>query len=338
MPEKISFVTKEYGLGKGIPFKERIASDLQLKAWVNRDKEIERWNKIIENAVNSKNINFLSFVIGDYGMGKTLALLKVLEAAKLNNKLYAIYLNLISEQKPKNPGLDVLQRIFKEIDLSRLKVKVKDVALLKKTLPEIGIVLEKIIFGKDTEEKFLLTSFLCGEIKPSQAQLKKIGIIRKIENVEIAKEYLIGILYLLKMSGYFTLILSLDEFEYLFSLVTKSSQAIYLALLRGLFDLPADPRISAEIKNNMANMVFFIATSEDGWRRLKDLEEKETSIGGPIVPLMRRVTDKINLKALSKNDTEKLIEKRLSLDRIKGRYQAEPLIPFNMEFVNYIFK
>jgi len=336
MAEIKYFINTEYGLKKGTSFKEKIATELQLKSWVNREKEMQRWNKILEDGKKSPNVNFMSFIVGDYGMGKTLTLLKILEKARHEDELYAIYLNLISEQKPKSPGLDVLQRIFKEIDFLNIKVKRQNVSILKDILPEVGNVYEKIIFSKDNDERFLAKAFLVGEIRATQSQLRKLGVIRKIDNVEIGKEYLLGILFLLKSAGFSTLVLALDEFEYLFSLVTKSAQSIYLALLRGLFDLPV--KIPDELKDNIANMVFFIAISEDGFSRLKDLREKESAIGGPISPLMRRVTEGINLKALSKQDIEKLIERRLSFDRVKGKYQNEPLIPFSKSFVNYIFR
>lgn len=90
----------------------------------------------------------------------------------------------------------------------------------------------------------------------------------------------------IKNLGYKSLLLAIDEFEYLFSLVSKSQYSIYLALLRGLYDFPIGLNINS---NKVANMVFFIAISEDGWTKLKDLEKREISQGGPIIPLLERV-------------------------------------------------
>ena len=328
-----SFMEEKYGL-TGTPFKARTASDLELKTWVNREKELEQWNKVLDDAIKTPATNFLVFVIGDYGMGKTLSLLRIGEEAA-NKKLFEIYLNLISEQRPKNPGLDFILRIMKEINFKDIKTTKQEIALLKGILPEVGKVFEKILFGKD-EEKDLATTFLKGEIKPTQTQLKTLQVLRKIDDVDIAKEYLIGIFYLLKTSGFSTLVVAADEFEYLFSLVPKPSQAIYLALLRGLCDLQIE--VPQQIRNKVANMALFIAISEDGIRRLTELENVERSTGGPIRPLMRRVSAKVSLGALAKKYVRMLIEIRLSLNRVKGMYEKKPLIPFSEDFVDYVYK
>ena len=91
---------------------------------------------------------------------------------------------------------------------------------------------------------------------PSEAieMLKKlIPLVKKINSVDIAKEYLLGFLYLLKISGYSTLVVAVDEFEYLFSIVTSSQQSIYLAVLRELFDLNV---IIPKEFNKISNIAF----------------------------------------------------------------------------------
>jgi len=329
-----SFLTEQYGL-KGLPFKQRIAVELQLASWVNREDEIKRWNKVLDDALQTPESNYLVFIIGDYGMGKTLSLLKIVDDAKSQRQIFPVYLNLLSEQRPKNPGLDFLQRIFRAIDLNDIKVNKKAVDLIKAEYFEVGKIFEAI-FDQDEDKRRLATAYLKGEITPTQNQLKYLGILRKMNDVDIAKEYLIGILYLLKAAGFSTLVISIDEFEYLFSLVPKPSQSVYLALFRGLFDLPI--QIPNNLKNNTANIAMFIAISEDGLRRLDELEKIETATGGPIQPLMRRVNDRIALGPLSKEDSQRLIEKRLSLNRIKGKYEDQPLIPFTKDFADYIHR
>jgi hypothetical protein len=191
-------------------------------------------------------------------------------------------------------------------------------------------------FSKNEDEKRIAVPFVRGEITATQRQLKLLEVVRKIDNVDLAKEYLIGILYFLKISGFSTLVVAVDEFEYLFSLVSKSDQSIYLALLRGLYDLPI--QVPDKLKNRTANMVLFIGISESGMQRLTELENIEKSTGGPINPLMRRITDKVLLNPLKKDYVRKLIEKRLSLNRVKGMYEKEPLIPFTEDYVDYIYK
>ena len=334
MSKNKSFMKEEYGLS-GTPFKTRIATELELQSWVNREKELKKWNKVLDDAVKTPTSNFLVFIIGDYGMGKTLSLLKI-EREASKRSLFTIYLNLLSEQRPRRPGLDFVLRIFRAIDFDNIRVSRKNVAFIKKIFLDAGNVFEKIYFPKDEYEKRLATAFVKGELTPTQSQLKLMNVIRKINDVDIAKEYLMGLLHLIKTSGFSTLVVAADEFEYLFSLVPRPSQSIYLALFRRLYDLPV--RIPKELQSKIANIVFFIGVSEDGMRRLTELEDVERSTGGPIRPLMRRVADKVRLEALSKEYVRQLIERRLSLNRVKGKYEKEPLIPFTEDFVDYLNK
>ena len=136
------------------------------------------------------------------------------------------------------------------------------------------------------------------------------GIRRKMADVDIAIEYLMGLLFLIKKSGYPNLVIALDEFEYLFSLVPKNSQPIYLALLRRLYDLRS--RIPEDLREMTSNILMFIAISADGERRLNEIQDIEQSTGGPSVPLKRRIASNvITLTALPLEAGIQLIERRL---------------------------
>ncbi|MHC1572445.1 MAG: BREX system ATP-binding domain-containing protein [Methanosarcinales archaeon] len=173
------------------------------------------------------------------------------------------------------------------------------------------------------------------QVKPTASQLRELGIMRKIENIDIAKEYLAAILCFMKNLGYKALLLSIDEFEYLFSLVSKSQYSIYLALLRGLYDFPIGLDITPD---KLANMALFIGISEDGWNKLKEIEKKEISEGGPTRALARRVDLETTLLNFDRKNTEELIEKVLRYNRITEKFEEDPLIPFTKDFVGYIYK
>lgn len=343
MTKESSFLKEEYGLKTEKIFKSRSAKEDDLKAWVNRGVEIRQWNKVIDSSIHFNESNFLVFIIGEYGMGKTLSLLKIRERAK-ETGLYPIYINFKSEEKSSRPGLDFVQRIFKGINFDQIRIKEKDIEALEPIYPDAAHVFERIlvkkqaqIWGKLLRDDISRTAiaFLRGEKSPTANELKQLGAVRKINSIDVAKEYLISLLYLIKKAGYPTLAVIVDEFEYLFSIVTSSQQSIYLAVLRELYDFCTI--IPKELKD-CSNMAFFIASSEDGWRRLGDLEKREKGTGGPIVPLKQRITSIIRLKELNKKDTKELIEKRLSYNRIAGKYENSPLIPYTEDFVNYIFK
>ena len=174
-----------------------------------------------------------------------------------------------------------------------------------------------------------------GEFKPTRTDLRQLGIIRKIDDIDIAKEYLAGILNLLKALGFQTLLLAVDEVEYLFSLVPRPQQSIYLALLRGLFDFPVG--MTKEI-GDIAKIAIFLAISEDGYRRLREIEHEEMASGGPTRPLLDRVDVETRLSPLTKEYAKELIIKRLHFNRIEGRYTDQPLIPFDETFIDFIWE
>jgi Cdc6-like AAA superfamily ATPase len=332
------FMEKKYGL-KERPFKDRIARETWIETWTNREKQVEQWNRVIDDSVNSPNANYITFIIGDYGQGKSLSLMKIAKTAKGKKEILPIRLNFKSEEKAKKPGLDFVFRIFKSIDFEKLRIdKNSNINNAIKNIPvkfdEARKVIIKIMSGeKDMSD--LASYFIRGEIELNKSQLKDFGIIRKIDSLDIGKEYLIAFLAFIKELGYTTLLLAIDEFEYLFSLVTKSQQNIYLALLRGLYDITADYEIP---DNTIANMVFFIAISEDGWTYLNDLEKKERSSGGPVNPLLRRIDEKVTLEPFDKNQTKELIQNRLRCNRASGSFDDQPLIPFKDDFVDFIFE
>lgn len=327
---------KKYGLS-GNPFLDKIAREIWLDTWVNREEQLKEWKRIISCGVSSTK-NYIVFVIGSYGRGKTLSLLKIIDEARKYDAILPKYLSFKGEQKPKNPGLDFIFRIFKNINFEEIKGNRsqgqldKSIKDLPADLDEVKTILRKICSGK-IEEKKLALYFIRGEIKPTQSQLKKLEVIRKIEDIDIAKEYLAGILGFIKRLGFSTILLAIDEFEYLFSLVPKAQQSIYLALLRGLYDFLPERKEAGDI----ANIALFIAISEDGWRNLEEMEKKEISSGGPIQPLLDRVDAETLLTAFDKHQTRELIEKRLRFNRVNGRYEDKPLIPFTKDFVSFLY-
>jgi len=352
---KDNFLSEKYGLKETVigDFSRDKGGKEDLKFWTNREQELKDWQNILNKSIKI-NKNFIVFIIGSYGRGKTLSLLKVVDdAKKTSDNIFPVYLSFKGEEKSK-PGLDFIFRIFKSIDFDKL-VENKDDSKIKESIDKIPECfnemknLLKVIYSDkikkqtfsfgDTspksEETDIALYFLRGEIKPSTFQLKKLGIIRKIESIDIAKEYLAAILYFIRNLGYKSLLLAIDEFEYLFSLVSKSQYSIYLALLRGLYDFPTGLKVSS---SEIANMVFFIAISEDGWDKLQEIEKKEISHGGPTRPLRRRVNLTTTLGKFDRDEAEGLIKKILSYNREKKKIEEDPLIPFTRDFVDYIYE
>jgi len=330
------FMAQIYGL-KGKPFRDRIARETWLETWTDREEQTEKWNGIISESMSS-NRNHLAFIIGGYGEGKTLSLLRIVKDTESNKRVFPVYLNFKGEERSTKPGLDFIFRVFKST-MDKLRrdeshIRKEAVESVPDELDEVKTILNNIC-SDDPEISKLALYFFTGEISPSQSEMKKLGIIRKINSIGIANEYLAGLLAFIKALGYSTLLLAIDEFEYLFSLVSRTQQGLYLALLRGLSDFPVG--MSKE-PGDIANMVLFIAISESGWQHLLDMERKAELTTGPIVPLRRRVdtNGEILLGPFDEEQAKELIEKRLRYNRISGEFENQPLIPFDEDFVKFI--
>lgn len=331
------FLRKQYKL-RGNPFQDKVAREEWLSTWVNRDDELKEWRKLISNAQKG-GANQIAFIIGEYGMGKTLSLLKIIHETADDESLERMYLNFQGEQKPKNPGLDFLFRLIGSLisskplsGTSKRKIE-QSLSQFPETLLEVQNVLRAVFLGEPQLSQ-LAKYFICGQVRPSRTDLRSLGVLRKIEDIEIGKEYLAGLLFLLKRHGKSSVLFAIDEFEYLFSLIAKSQRTIYLALLRGLYDFPLGVKIDQDA---LSRITLFITISQDGWRLLGEMEEQERDQGGPIRPLMRRVTLVSTLKPLTKPETKLLVQKRLSYDRVKGASLSRPLIPFGDDFVEFVF-
>ena len=329
-----NFLQKEYGL-KLSPFKQKSALHEQLPMWVDREDETRKWQHILQDSIATPNTNFIALLVGDYGMGKSLSLLKIIEEADPKAH-FPIYLSLLAEQKPSRPGLDFIFRILKQVDFSKFRVDNNQLGHIKEINPEVHRIFELIFFG-NSEEKELALAYLRGEISPSATQLKTMKILRKMNDVDQILEYLIGLLFIMKISGFSNFLIAVDEFEYLFSFVPKNSQPIYLALFRRLYDLRI--RIPETLRATTSNMTFFCAISADGERRWREQEKIERGTGGPTNPLKRRIAfNVITLTSLTRKASIELIEKRLRLNRSSGKFESEPLIPFTEEFAVFIHK
>jgi len=330
-----NFMQKQYGLTDN-PFTGNTADRSWVDTWVDREEQVTKWNSVITKLQNPRK-NYIVFIIGDYGEGKTQSLFKVLDDSKDISEVYSAYFTFKGEQKPRTPGLEFMFRIFKSIDFNALHGKYKEklgaaIDAIPEELGEVKNVLE-ICFFAESELRDLSRYFLRGEIRPNNNQLKKLQIIRKIDDIDIAKEYLTGMLIVFKNLGVNTLLLAVDEVEYLFSLVPKSQQSIYVALLRGLYDFPSDVKFAGD---NAAKIAMFLAVSTDGYRRLKENEKQETSTGGPTTPLLDRIDISTNLGALTRQATRDLVAKRLHFDRV-GKKHFDPLIPFDESFIDLIW-
>ncbi|MBA7716234.1 hypothetical protein ES703_125302 [subsurface metagenome] len=114
MSDKNKFLQEKYFLRdkKEVleTFKVRVSRKKQLEWWIDREEELNIWENIIKESV-ALNKNYIVFIIGSYGRGKTLSLLKVIDEAERYKEIYPIYLNFKGEEKSK-PGLDFISEFL----------------------------------------------------------------------------------------------------------------------------------------------------------------------------------------------------------------------------------
>ncbi len=134
-----------------------------------------------------------------------------------------------------------------------------------------------------------------------------LGARRKLATTEVAKDYLLALLYLLRRARLLTLLLLIDEVEYVFSQMMGAKVANVFNTLRDLYDLPQSPR-ALEFGQPLANVIFFFGISRAGWTRVNDLEKREQRRGGPIQPFLDRKEEVIELQPLDLADARELID------------------------------
>jgi hypothetical protein len=139
---------------------------------------------------------------------------------------------------------------------------------------------------------------------------------------------------MLNEGGLRSLVLCIDEAEYVFSQMNARKAAQVFYTLRAMYDLPETQNLGLKLQP-IANIIFFFAISTAGMERLLRMDKVEKNQGGPIQPLLTRVERKITLSRLTTPETEQFIKAYLDLGRSSGGKRGV-LIPYNEAFVKYV--
>lgn len=326
-----SFIKKVYGLERD-PFDTYVASPDQVQLYMaGRKVEKSKWTKVIQTKRGRGNS--INFIIGDFGLGKTFSLYYILDQFKNEPGLLVRYLKFLPEDSIRRFGVDFVHRIFRAIgaDYMREHLSLDPIQEFKKVLPEPANVLMRLLDGSP-----LAKTFLCGEAPLTKAELSKLGIVRKIDRTEVAKEYLIALLILLKQGGVNSLVLLIDEVEYIFSQMRGAQLGNVFNTLRDFYDLAQSPQV-VQTGMPLSNMIWFFGISAGGWATLTQLGKREQVQGAPVQALLSRRDEVIDLTPLNPSESKKLIELRLKYNRTpKLTEKPKPLIPYTEEFVEYV--
>lgn len=329
MASRDSFLKSKYRLKKD-PFASRV--DLTAPM-ADRKDEQRRWTEVIDRRKGLSG-NSLNFIVGDYGLGKSYTLYQIGEQFKQDKEILPLYLKFLPEDTVQRFGLDFIMRMFRGLQPKSISGRLAKGSLDKvaTVFPDIAIVLEKYLCDDE-----LATAFLRGDRPLTTTELRNLGARRKLASTEVAKDYLLALLYLLRRARILTLLLLVDEVEYVFSQMTGAKIANVFNALRDLYDLPQSPK-ALEFGQPLANIVFFFGISRAGWTRLNDLEKREQRRGGPFQPFLDRKEEIIELQPLDLVEASELIELRLRRDRVKGGVLNKPLIPYTEDFAEYIYR
>ena len=329
MTSRDSFLKSKYRL-KRDPFASRV--DLTAPM-ADRKDEQRRWAEVIDKRKGLSG-NSLNFIVGDYGLGKSYTLYQIGEQFKQDKEILPLYLKFLPEDTVQRFGLDFIMRMFRGLQPKSISGRLAKGSLDKvaTVFPDIAIVLEKYLCDDE-----LATAFLRGDRPLTTTELRNLGARRKLASTEVAKDYLLARLYLFRRARILTLLLLVDEVEYVFSQMTGAKIANVFNTLRDLYDLPQSPK-ALEFGQPLANIVFFFGISRAGWTRLNDLEKREQRRGGPFQPFLDRKEEIIELQPLDLVEASELIELRLRRDRVKGGVLNKPLIPYTEDFAEYIYR
>jgi hypothetical protein len=297
---------------------------------VGRTAEQQAWQELIDRRAGARGSS-LNFIIGDYGMGKSHSLYHIKKYCDARADVAAVIMKFLSEDELRNFGVDFVRRIFKSLDDDT------KVVLRRLTRPRALTALRDHtdVIMKYVRDDSVAVTVLTGG-KPTKTELNAAGIRRTLESTEVALEFLAALLSMLHQANRLSLVLCIDEAEYIFSQTNARKTALIFNSIRAIYDLPGGTTLGVDLAP-LANIIFFFAISVAGWQRFNTLEKVERSQGGPIQPLITRIEKTINLSRLNRSETGDLVSEYLKTSRTEKKKLDNPLIPYDEDFVDYVF-
>lgn len=309
------------------PFSSRVQIDTPL---AGRKREQGTWKDILSGKSGTRGCS-LNFVIGDYGMGKTHTLYHIKKDCDDMGRISSVIIKLLPEDEIRNFGMDFVRRIFKSADAETKR----SLSRIRKPRAEASLPEHVKIIQRYCRNDAVCTRLLTAG-KVSQRELTAAKVHTVLDNTETALEFLAALLSMLHDAQIRSLVLCVDEAEYIFSQMTSRKAALVFNSLRAMYDLPESPNLGLPLQP-IANIIFFFAISTAGMEKLRKMEKVESHQGGPIQPLLTRVHRSISLARLSQEETHQLVEIYLKTCRTTGKRLSSPLIPYTKAFVDYVY-
>ncbi|MFX0135552.1 MAG: BREX system ATP-binding domain-containing protein [Candidatus Hodarchaeota archaeon] len=316
----------------------------------------EEWDRImhqLRSALGGEGCRFL-ILQGDYGMGKSFMLEQIYVKTKKGDipRAFAVK-NILAgapiramASEPITPkfGLDLVCRlfsnikveeyneIFKRASLERLDSEAKNVFNAFKS----GQERESSLFDITKDIRRIVISFLKGESLKA-TELGKIGVRSPLKDSPTAMSYFFNFLKVLKQAEYDSMLILLDEFEYIMNTQGEKKITQILNTFKEIFD--DFGLYEGREQGQRAKVIFFFAISPGGWEKLLDL--RRTSVkktgGGGIAPFLDRISNKdiIGLKPFYEEDTFELV--RLRLEENRTNTPQNPFFPFTNACIKLVY-
>jgi len=288
-----------------------------------RDAE---WRQIVmrvEQALQRSG-NDIIVMLGDYGMGKTYTLWRMHEHYKGTGELCVTEpVPLLGSETISRFAVDLVGRTLQRIGFGRVR----------------DLIVEAGNAWEDYVDNPLVVDML-RSLASDDAKVQHKGLDRLMKNRDnvIAQGLLFAFQFILAAAGRRGFLWLIDEFENIMVLSpAKVTQLINT--LRVVYDRQAEFEMRYG-PDRSAKIVFTLASSPAGWDRLTKLTQDamRRTGGAGVAPFAQRIlsTNVISLAPLDINGCRQLIARRLQKNR--SRPAEGPLIPYDEEFVEFVFE
>lgn len=349
---------KESGL---VAFSADAAREDELDLYVVLPSLEQKWTALLDRASRAGTGNFMHFIVGSYGRGKSLSLFRIEQIIhkEYPNLIIPIRLDFMNEESvtPRNFLCRILVKIAQTwlIDSQNLNPALDSILGLPQEYSEWRGVLGAImlppsiqrtshgetLFGEEPNDagpkldlKRAAVRYLSG-LSLTPAEHKGLQVEHRLDNIETAWSIIAALRIVLYDMGYHGVVLLVDEFEYLFSHVSKTRRPSYVALLRRMYDAGSPDGLSGHA---MTSLNFFLGVSEGGMSEFTEMGKHEYSSAGPTGALVSRIGSTV-LTNFTLDQTRELIKKRLQRGRSDLSAAAQKkyyIIPFDEDFVAYV--
>jgi len=305
----------------------------------DRTEEWARVEGVLKSAFSGRGPRIL-LLLGDYGIGKTFILEKIYQSLSKDERVLIVRGDVLyekriaimeSEPRWSKFGLDFITRIFDNIDRQKL-TDVMSKANLPKFRSKFTKIFQAIAGGDENAFKYIT-----GEKVPAKI-LQNYNLSAPLSDSPMVIQLFFEFLRAIKHAAYDNLLVLVDEFEYITSVLGEKKITQILNTFRQIYDDFGiyDRRYS----NNLAKPIFMFAVSPGGWDSLRELDEtaRKKTGGGGIAPFMERISKKdiITLRAFSLEDSLELVQLRLNEARAKR--SANPLSPFTKKCIEFVHR